>query len=131
MVAYRGRRDFRSGSAMVIVCVVVTLIFAAGAIMTYRQSGWSWVSIGLVLGAVFSVAGIIEALVFRVQLTDDTLLVTDLRGRRSYHKSEITGVEEGKGMPTYIILATGRGVALPPVGSSMGNSIRAWLRHSA
>jgi hypothetical protein len=130
MVAYRGRRDFRSGSAMVIIIVVVTLIFAAGAVMMYRQSGWSWVSIGLACGTAFSVAGIVETLLFRVQLTDDALVITDLRGRRRYPKSDITGVEEGKGVPTYIILANGRGVALPPVGSSIGNSIRAWLRHS-
>jgi hypothetical protein len=115
---------------MLIVCVVVTIIFAAGAVMTYRQGGWSWVSIALACGAAFSVAGIIEALLFRVQLTDDALVVTDLRGRRRYPKSEITGVEEGKGIPTYIILANGRGVALPPVGSSIGNSLRAWLKHS-
>lgn len=131
MVAYRGRRDFRSGTAAVIICVVVTLIFAAGAVMTYHQSGWSWVSIGLACGAAFSIAAIVEALVFRVQLTDDALVVTDLRGRRRYSKSDITGVEEGKGIPTYIILASGRGVALPPVGSSIGNSIRAWLKHSS
>ena len=116
---------------MFIICVVVTLIFAAGAVMTYHQGGWSWVSIGLTCGAAFSIAAIVEALVFRVQLTDDALVVTDLRGRRRYSKSDITGVEEGKGIPTYIILASGRGVALPPVGSSMGNSIRAWLKHAS
>jgi hypothetical protein len=131
MVAYRGRRDFRSGSAIVIVIVVVTLVFAAGAVMTYRQGGWTWVSIGLACGTAFSLAGILEALIFRVQLTDDALVVTDLRGRRRYLKSDITRVEEAKGVPTYIILASGRGVALSPVGSSMGNSIRAWLKPSS
>jgi hypothetical protein len=47
--------------------------------------------------AVLSVAAIVEAVVFRVQLTDEALLVTDLRGRRAYPVTDIAGVEEAKG----------------------------------
>lgn len=128
MSTYRGRRDFRSGSGGIIVIVLATLIFAAGAVMTYRMQGWTWVSIGLACGTVFSMLGIVEALLFRVRLTDDALLITDLRGRRTYPKSEITRVEDLKGAPAAILLASGRWVKLPPVGSDMGNSIRAWLK---
>jgi hypothetical protein len=113
---------------MIIVIVVVTIIFATGAVMTYRMQGWTWVSIGLACGTVFSLLGIIEALVFRVRLSDDEVLITDLRGRRRYLRGDITGVEEAKGSPTFLLMKNGRGVKLPPVGSSVGNSIRAWLR---
>jgi hypothetical protein len=107
------------------------MLFAAGAAMTYRERGWNWVSATLACMTVLSVGGIVETLVFRVRLTDDALLVTDLRGRRSYPVADIVGVGEGKGVPTSIRLADGRWVHLPPVGSSLGNSIRAWLKHFA
>jgi len=129
MGAYRGRREFRAGRAMVILSVFVALLFATGAVMTYRLRGWSWVSIGLACATVVGVGGIVESLVLRVRLTDDALLVTDLRGRRSYPLREITKVEEAKGSPTAIRLADGRWVILPSVGNSLGNSIRAWLKH--
>jgi hypothetical protein len=44
--------------------------------------------------------------------------------------TEITHVAEGKGMPTTLRLADGRKVRLPPVGNSLGNSIRAWRKHT-
>ena len=116
---------------MVGLTVVVTLIFAAGAFMTYRERGWYWVSVGLVCGALLGLGGIVEALIFRVRLTDDALLVTDLRGTRQFLKSEIRRVEQAKGSPTYIVLNDGRGVKLPPVGYEIGNSIRGWLKYRA
>jgi hypothetical protein len=105
------------------------MLFVVGAAMTYRERGWNWVSATLACMTVLSVGGIVETLVFRVRLTDDALLVTDLRGRRSYPVADIVGVGEGKGVPTSIRLADGRWVKLPPVGNSLGNSIRAWLKH--
>ena len=131
MAAYQGRRVFRAGPVAILVCVLLTMLFATGAVMTYRERGWSWVSVGLACVTVLSVAGIVEAVVLRVQLTDEALLVTDLRGRRAYPVADIAGVEEAKGVPTTLVLSDGRGVKLPPVGSSLGNSIRAWLKHSS
>lgn len=98
--------------------------------MTYRERGWTWVSAGLACATVFGVVGIVESLLFRVLLTEDALLVTSLMGRRRYPAAEITHVAEGKGMPTTLRLADGRKVRLPPVGNSLGNSIRAWRKHS-
>ncbi len=111
---------------MVIMSVIAAALFTAGALMTYSARGWTWVSIGLACASVAGVGGIVETLVLRVRLTDDALLVTDLRGRRRYPLSEITEVAEAKGAPTSIGLADGRWVRLPAVGSSLGNSIRAW-----
>ena len=97
--------------------------------MTYRLSGWYWVSVALTLGSILGLAGVIETLALRISLTDDAMLVTDLRGRRRYPVADIARVEEGKGVPTAILLKDGRWVKLPAVGSDLGNSIRAWLRH--
>jgi len=131
MAAYRGRRVFRAGPGAILVGVLSTLLFASGAVMTYRDRGWTWVSVGLGCATVLGVAAIVESLVLRIRLTDEALFVTDLRGRRSYPVTDIAGVEEAKGMPTTLILSDGRGVRLPPVGSSLGNSIRAWLKHTS
>lgn len=130
MAAYRGRREFRAGPAMIVMSVVVTMLFAAGAVMTYRDRGWHWVSVGLACATVFSVGAIVESLILRVRITDDALLVTDLRGRRRYPVADITRVEEARGAPTAILLVNGQWVKLPSVGDSMGNSIRAWLKQS-
>lgn len=97
--------------------------------MTYQARGWDWVSLGLAGMTVVGVGAIVEVLIVRVQLTDEALLTTDLTGRRSYPMKDITGVAEAKGTPTAIFLADGRVIKLPSVGSDMGNSIRAWLKH--
>lgn len=130
MGEYRGRREFRAGRVMVIASIVVAALFATVAVTTYRDRGWNWVSVGLVCATVVGVGAIVESLVLRVRLTDDALLVTDLRGRRRYPLSEIAGVGEAKGVPTAIRLSDGRWVSLPSVGSNLGNSIRAWLKQS-
>jgi hypothetical protein len=65
--------------------------------------------------------------VLRVRLTDDALSVTDLRGRR-HRAADIIGVGEAKGVQMAIKLTDGCWVKLPPVGSSLGDSIRGWLR---
>jgi hypothetical protein len=75
-------------------------------------------------------AGVIETLALRIQLTDDAMLVTDYRGRRRYPIADTVRVEAAKGTPTTRLLTSGRWVKLPPVGSDVGNSIRAWLRTS-
>jgi hypothetical protein len=128
MSRYQGRRDFRPGRAFTIGVVLSAALFATGAVMTYRDRGWHWVSIGLMCATAVGLGGIIEAFVLRVRLTEEALLVTDLRGRKQYLSTEIAGVSEEKGAPTSIRLVDGRWVRLPSVGSSMGNSIRAWLK---
>lgn len=115
---------------MVFAFVLVTGVFAAGALFVYRERGWEWVSIGLAVATVFlGLGSIVESLILRIELTDDSLVVTDLRGRRRYDIADIERVEEAKGAPPAIRLTNGRWVKLPSVGSSVGNSVRAWLKH--
>jgi hypothetical protein len=107
----------------------LTLFFAAGAVMTHRER--NWVSLGLVGATLLGLGAIIESLILRIQLTDDALVVTDIRGRRRYPIKEIARVEEAKGVPPTLVLADGRAVRLPSVGSNLGNSVRAWLKGSS
>lgn len=128
---YSGRRIFRAGFGFVILFAGITAMLAYGAAFMYRERGWDWVSIGLAAAAIFlGLGSVLESLVQRIELTDDALVVTDLRGRRRYHIADIARVAEAKGAPASIQLANGRWVKLPMIGSNVGNSVRAWLKES-
>ena len=85
---------------MTLLLVGVTVLFVLGAYASYRARGWTWVSIGLTAAAgLLGIGGILESLILRIELTDDAMIVTDLRGRRRYAITEIEGIEEAKGVP--------------------------------
>jgi hypothetical protein len=130
MGTYRGRRDFRRRPSWILFYALLTLFLAAGAVMTYRQRGLNWVSGTLAGATVLGLGAIIESLILRIQLTDDALVVTELRGRRRYPMKEIAGIAEGKGVSPTLLLTEGRVVRLPSVAGSLGNSVRAWLKGS-
>ena len=113
-----------------VLFVTLTVVFAGIAVLAYRQQGWNWVSIGMTFSAVIiGLGSILESFILRIELADDALIVTDWRGRRRYAREEIERVEEPKASPAAIRLRSGAWVKLPSVGSSVGNSIRAWLKH--
>ena len=125
---YNGRRDFRAGLLMTLLSAGATLLFAAVTYLTYRTRGWTWVSMGMAGAVIIGIGGIVESLIVRIQLTDDAMIVTDLRGRKRYSITDIERIEETKGGPPAILLKQGRWVKLPSVSVSLGNSVRAWLR---
>jgi hypothetical protein len=125
---YNGRREFRLGVGFVILYVFITALFASGALMTWRERGWTWVSVGLAAMAMLSIGAIIEALILRIRLTDHALVVRDLRGVRAYAKQDIEGIAEAKGTPPSLRLRDGSWVRLPSLAGSLGNSVRAWLK---
>ena len=114
---------------MLAMCIGATALFGAVAVVSYRTGGWTWVSMFLAAATVIvGVGGIIETLILRIELTDDAMLVTDLRGRRRYAIADIERIEEAKGVPPALRFKDGRGVKLPSVGGNLGNSVRAWLK---
>src|SRR5262245_17583314 len=117
---YKGRRVFRAGTGMRILMVGVTVVFAAGAYGAYRARGWNWVSIGMAFVAgIVGVGGIVESLVWRIELTDDAMVVTLLTGRKRVPIGDIERISEEKGGPPAILLKDGRWVKLPSVGSDL------------
>ena len=111
--------------------VGLTGLFAAGAFVTHRQNGLTWVSIGLAGATVIlGVGSIIESLILRIEITDDALIATDLTGRKRYDIAAIDRIEEAKGCPPAILLKDGSWVKLPSVGNNVGNSVRSWLKQS-
>ncbi len=111
--------------------VGLTGLFAAGAFVTYRQNGWTWVSMGLTGATVIlGLGSILESLVLRIELTEDALIATDLTGRKRYEIAAIDRIEEAKGCPPALLLKDGSWAKLPSVGDNVGNSVRSWLKHS-
>ena len=115
---------------MRLMTIGATALLTAVAVIAYRARGWSWITIGLAVAVVVGVAGIVESLIVRIELTDDMMIVTDLRGRRRYALTEIERIEEAKGGPPAILLKEGRWVKLPSVGNGLGNSVRAWIKRA-
>ena len=114
---------------MTVIYVACTALFAAGALVTYREGGWTWVSIGLAAATVgLGLGSILESVILKIELTDDAMVVTDLRGRRRYEIAAIERIHEAKGVTPVLALKDGSSVKLPSVGSDLGNSVRAWLK---
>lgn len=111
-----------------ILYVALTALVATGALVLWRADGWSLGSITLAGMAVMGVGAIVETLVLRIRLTDDAMIVRDLRGSRAYAKADIENVAEAKGTSPNLRLKDGRWVRLPSVTGSLGNSVRAWLK---
>ena len=131
MSGYGGRRVFRASPGRVLLYMGITGIFAAGALMTYRARGWTWVSVGMLLATFgLGVGSIIESLGLRIELTDEAMLVTRLTGKIAYPMGEIERVNEERGGPPHLLLKGGKWVELPSVASNLGNSVRAWLKAS-
>ena len=126
---YKGRRVFRLGPGWIVFFAVLTALFVAGAYTTYQERGWTWVSVGLaVFAVVLGVGSMVETLVMRIELTDEAMLVMDLRGRKRFAREDIERITQEKGGPPAIRLRDGRWVKLPPVAKSLPNSVRAWLK---
>jgi hypothetical protein len=114
---------------MVALLVGLAALLAAGAVFTYLDRGWDVVSIGLAsAAAVLGLGSILACFRLRIELTDESLVVTDLSGVRRYRAEDIERVEEAKGVPPVLLLKNGKWVKLPSVASDLGNSVRAWLK---
>jgi hypothetical protein len=127
---YRGRREFRYGLVIVFVSIASAILFIGLAVWTYRTYGWTWMSLGAFGLAALGIAGVAEILVTRVELTGDALVITGLRGTRRYARTGIKRVEEARGVSPAVLLEDGRWVQLPPVGTRIGNTRRAWLKNA-
>ncbi|MDQ3997413.1 MAG: hypothetical protein M3303_10425 [Gemmatimonadota bacterium] len=127
MSVYKGRRVFRSPRWILVLLTVCTVLFAIGAWIQFRTRGLGLGLLGAAALVVFGVLGIVEALSFRVELSDDAVHITRWWVRRSYARDSILRFTSEKGVSAGFHLTDGRWVKLPPVEGSV-NSFRAWLR---
>jgi hypothetical protein len=120
-------REFRAGPALIAMNIGAAVLFALAGIVTYRDRGWTWVSIGMAIATLLGLVGVIERLVVRVQLDEDSLTVRTLRGERRYAKADIERLEEERGAAPALRLRSGTWLRLPAVDSGLGESVRTWL----
>ena len=91
---YKRRRVFRRGPGWIVSFALITALFAAVSWVIWRENGWNWLSIGMTFATVFAGFGsIIESVILRIELTDDALFMTDLRGRRRYEIADIASIQ--------------------------------------
>ena len=132
MGRYAGRREFRAPRAVIAAIAIAEALFLAGFTFEYRTSGWRLITWAFLALSVFGALGIADAATRRIVLEDDALAVKGLWGRRRFPKRDIVGVQEAKGVAPALRLRDGRWARLPgEVGGSIGNSVRAWLKHES
>ncbi len=111
------------------VTAIAAVLFAAGAFVSYRALGLSWVTVVFVGLVALGIAGILDALTQRIELHDDRLvIVRNLEARVS--AGDVRKAQWSKGVPVSLQTAAGEWVHLPGVGvSSQGlvNTLPAWI----
>ena len=100
---------------MVVVTAIAAVLFVAGAFVSYRARGLSWVTIVFFGLVAFGIAGIIDALTQRIELHDDRLVIVRNLRRREYPRAMFVKAQWSKGVPVS-----------PDGGGRMGASSRRW-----
>ena len=69
------------------VTAIAAVLFAAGAFVSYRALGLSWVTVVFVGLVALGIAGILDALTQRIELHDDRLVIVRNLRRRAYPRA--------------------------------------------
>jgi len=112
------------------VTAIAAVLFAAGAFVSYRALGLSWVTVVFVGLVALGIAGILDALTQRIELHDDRLVIVRNLRRREYPRAMFVKAQWSKGVPVSLQTAAGEWVHLPGVGASsqgLVNTLPAWI----
>ena len=121
-------RTYRSPAWVKVFALVASIVFLAGAVMSYRVEGWSWVTLAFVGLVPIGAAGLLDALTQRIELHQEHLVVVRNLRKVSYPRSAFSRVTWGKGVPVSLQSTSGNWIQLPGVGSSgqgLVNTLRA------
>jgi hypothetical protein len=125
------RRVLRIRPWLAVVVVAANALFLGGAASTYAESGWTLTSIGFGVLSAVGVIGILELLLSRIVLQEDSLETYGLLSRRRYSASQIRSVKWEGGSGVALELSQGGWAKLPELGynsQSLANTLRAWLK---
>jgi len=125
-----GVRTFRAPRSIVAVVAFCALLLLAVALVSFKSQGLSSGTTVLFCLIPVGVAGALDAVISRVELHEEHLVVVRNLRKREYARSSFQKAQWGKGVPVTLQLKSGGWVTLPGVGpSSQGlvNSLRAWL----
>jgi hypothetical protein len=126
-------RTIRTAPWLLLLIVVVTALFAVGALTTVQDAGWGLAAIGLVALALLGLIALFESVSARIVLSDDGIRVVSFWITRVYAAAEIGSVRWEGGSGVALKLASGAWVKLPELGrdsQSIVNIIRAWLERA-
>ncbi|MBL8516946.1 MAG: hypothetical protein JNM76_08250 [Betaproteobacteria bacterium] len=123
---------FRAATWYIVAACLAWALFVTVALVSWRASGFSLVTLGLAAGSVLALAGLADALTLRVTLQADAIdYVCNFR-RRRVARADIKRVVAEKGTPLTLELSSGGWVRLPSLGGRLhANTLRAWLRRGA
>jgi drug/metabolite transporter (DMT)-like permease len=124
-------RVFRPSLWIAVFAAVAAVMFVVLAYFTHRSKGWSWTAIALLCLVPVGVAGVLDALTCRIELTDEQLIVVENLRRRQYSRSAFVRATWAKGVPASLQLESGQWLQLPNVSvgnQGLANALRAWLR---
>lgn len=112
---------------------VVTLAYSAGVVAYWVEHGASLVAIGMSSLVLLLGLGFLDAVVTRVELKDEAMVLRTLKGARTIQRQRITSVGWEAGSSVSLKLSDGAWLKLPYLGNSQGctNTIRAWLKTTA
>ena len=120
---------FRSPRWLMIFLAIVCVASSVGFALLLQRYGLALRTMGVGAFALFSAAGLVDALLTRVELKEDALIVVSNLRKRTIPRAEIASVTWASGVGVALVLMDSRVVKLPDVGNSQSraNSIRAWL----
>jgi hypothetical protein len=124
------KRTFRSPGWLRAALGVASAVLIAGFLFEMHRSGISLSAAGVGAVALFATGGFVDALLTRVELTDDSAVIVANFRKRVVPRAEIESVTWERGCGVGLRLTGDRFAQLPDVGNSQGraNSIRAWLK---
>jgi hypothetical protein len=95
------------------LAVIATLVFIAGFVSSYRQSGWTWVSLSFGGMVLIGCVAVVELATARVALSDDALEIRSLWLRRRYPVTDIVSVTWETGAGVSVRLSSGAWARVP------------------
>jgi hypothetical protein len=124
-------KTFRSPRWVLILAASSFVSLLAMSILSYRSTGPSWVTMGLLGLLLFAFAGFVDSLTQRIELHDGRMVVVRNLCKSEFLRSEFVKAQWSKGVAVSLQRANGGWLVLPSVGSNsqgLANTLRTWLR---
>lgn len=104
--------------------------FAAGAVFSYDDSGWTWTSLAFAGLSLLGGVALAEVASTRIVLSETTLEAGSVLSRHRYPVADIASVTWQGGAGVAVKLSSGGWAKLPDLGynsQGLANTLRAWL----
>jgi hypothetical protein len=127
------RREFRAPKWIAVLLALGLLFPLAGVFSLYPREGISLWTISMATLAVLFLIGLLDVLISRIIINEESLEVVSNFRRRQYPRAAFSSVTWAKGCSVKLILRNGGHVQIPYTvdgGLPMANTLRAWLKRA-